>query len=72
MRDEHADSSLLIGLHKLAEQNGDGMVPELYALLAERRQADRDMANVVPLPRGRDAASSVAPRGPSRILSFRR
>ena len=39
MKEERPDASLFIGLHKLAEQNGDGLVPELYALLSERAQA---------------------------------
>jgi len=29
MNEERRDTSLFIGLHKLAEQNGDGLVPEL-------------------------------------------
>ena len=72
MRDGHPDPSLLIGLHKLAEQTGDGLVPELYALLAERRQPEGNMTNVVPFPRERSFAPSAAPRGTSKVLSFRR
>lgn len=34
MSEELRDSSLLIGLHKLAEHSGDGLIPELYALLS--------------------------------------
>ncbi|MFB9947768.1 hypothetical protein ACFFP0_02860 [Rhizobium puerariae] len=48
MSEERRDMSLFIGLHKLAEQNGDGLVPELYALLSTRA-AQPDMTNVVPL-----------------------
>lgn len=54
MNEERRDVSLFIGLHKLAEQNGDGLVPELYALLANRANAAPDITNVVALP--------VAPR----------
>ncbi len=48
MRDEHPDPSLFIGLHKLAEQTGDGLVPELYALLRQGERA-QDLTNVVTL-----------------------
>ncbi len=73
MREERPDASLFIGLHKLAEQNGDGLVPELYALLADRQQMEADMTNVVSFPAGRREASSQAvPAAPGRVLSFRR
>ena len=36
MSDERPDGFMMIGLHKLAAQNGDGLVPELYALLTRR------------------------------------
>ncbi|WP_037110827.1 hypothetical protein [Pseudorhizobium marinum] len=71
MTEERPDASLLIGLHKLAEQNGDGFVPELYALLAAQPQADR--VNVVPFPAERRVASSHYTRdGPGEVVAFRR
>lgn len=71
MTEERPDASLLIGLHKLAEQNGDGFVPELYALLAARPQADR--VNVVPFPAERRTASSHDTcDGPGEVVAFRR
>ena len=49
MNDERPDAFMMIGLHKLASQNGDGLVPELYALLT--RRADMlESANVTPFP----------------------
>lgn len=73
MKEERPDASLFIGLHKLAEQNGDGLVPELYALLSERAQA-ADMTNVVAFPGGRrDApAADILQDGSAKVLSFHR
>jgi hypothetical protein len=72
MREERPDSSLFIGLHKLAEQNGDGLVPELYALLTQNAPAS-DMTNVVTFPADRREASREAVANtPARILAFRR
>lgn len=72
MNEERPDASLFIGLHKLAEQNGDGLVPELYALLSERAQA-ADMTNVVTFPGGRrEAPADFLHDGSARVLSFHR
>ncbi|MBX5104830.1 hypothetical protein HJB52_23700 [Rhizobium lentis] len=41
MNDQRRDGFTMIGLHKLAAQSGDGLVPELYELFqlhAERQQ----------------------------------
>lgn len=72
MREERPDPSLFIGLHKLAEQNGEGLVPELYYyLLAEG--AKPDMTNVVTFPIDRrNITSDAVPDAPGRILAFRR
>lgn len=71
MTEERPDASLLIGLHKLADQNGDGVVPELYALLAARPEADP--ATVVPFPAERRTASRHDTRdGPGEVVAFRR
>lgn len=73
MSEERRDSSLLIGLHKLAEQNGDGLVPELYALLAGRRDAPADMTNVVPMPsRTRSTTQVTSQDETGQVLAFRR
>jgi len=49
VNDERPEAFAMIGLHKLAAQNGDGLVPELYALLT-RRACLLDSANVVEFP----------------------
>ena len=41
---------MMIGLHKLAAQNGDGLVPELYALLTSRARMQEDYPNVTEFP----------------------
>ena len=64
MRDERPEASLFIGLHKLAEQNGDGLVPELYALLTQDAPAP-DMTNVVTFPADRRGAFPDASPGAS-------
>jgi len=53
---------MMIGLHKLAAQNGDGLVPELYALLT--RRADMlQSENVTEFP-------LASARPPARAVSF--
>ena len=49
MIDNGPDGFALIGLHKLAAQNGDGLVPELYELLMRRANDQRRAANVATL-----------------------
>ena len=74
MNEERRDTSLFIGLHKIAEQNGDGLVPELYALLTARAEAAADMTNVVVMPkavRGTLTADVVSGES-ARVLAFRR
>ncbi|QRI66097.1 hypothetical protein JQ506_13255 [Shinella sp. PSBB067] len=62
MSDERPEAFMMIGLHKLAAQNGDGLVPELYALLA--RRADMlESANATEFP-----VQSVRP--PARAAAF--
>lgn len=73
MNEERRDTSLFIGLHKLAEQNGDGLVPELYALLTRRAEAAADMTNVVVLPKTvRGVETEVSPAESARVLAFKR
>ncbi len=59
MREERPDASLLIGLHKLADQNGEGMVPELYTLLAQHADRAVDMTNVVAYAPDRSAPQTT-------------
>jgi hypothetical protein len=71
MNEERPDAGLFIGLHKLAQQNGDGLVPELYELLT--RRAEPDMTNVVAFPAGlRSSGSGALPAEAGRVLAFRR
>lgn len=67
MNEGSRDGSLLIGLHKLAQQGGDGLVPELYALLSQPREDSKTLSNVVQFPgaaQGERASSSTrAERG---------
>lgn len=72
MREERPDASLFIGLHKLAEQNGDGLVPELYALLT-RTEPVHDTTNVVTFPPDRrEPSGDSLPVAPGKVLAFRR
>ncbi|MBB4236020.1 hypothetical protein [Rhizobium esperanzae] len=46
MNEQRPDGFTMIGLHKLAAQSGDGLVPELYELFqqhAERQQICQNM-----------------------------
>lgn len=62
MSDERPEAFMMIGLHKLAAQNGDGLVPELYALLT--RRADMLASeNVTEFP-------LASARPPARAASF--
>ncbi len=73
MNEERRDTSLFIGLHKLAEQNGDGLVPELYALLTGRAETAADMTNVVVMPRvERGTMVEASSTESARVLAFKR
>jgi hypothetical protein len=50
MSNERPDQFMMIGLHKLASQFGDGLVPELYELLSRRAQIVEDNPNVTEFP----------------------
>ena len=53
MSDDRRDATLFIGLHKLAQQNGDGLVPELYDLLTRRPDELPEGNGIVRFPIGR-------------------
>ncbi len=73
MRDERPDPSLFIGLHKLAEQNGEGLVPELYELLVSRGRDDRHNDNVIRFPAHATVSATTVPSWEAgKVLSFRR
>ncbi|NLS15422.1 hypothetical protein HGP16_02475 [Rhizobium sp. P40RR-XXII] len=63
MIDNGPDGFLLIGLHKLAAQNGDGLVPELYELLMRRAEEQR-AANIASFPAWKARQPGEAPDQP--------
>ena len=50
MNDERPDRMMMIGLHKLAAELGDGLVPELYELLTRRARMIEENANITAFP----------------------
>ncbi|WDZ75691.1 hypothetical protein PWG15_13840 [Ensifer adhaerens] len=50
MNEERPDLCMMIGLHKLAAQHGDGLVPELYEILTRRARMVEENANVTEFP----------------------
>ncbi len=50
MSDREPQTFTLLGLHRLAAQKGDGLVPELHALLMARACAPPPDPNVVAFP----------------------
>lgn len=50
MTGEGHDGFMMIGLHKLAEQNGDGLIPELLALLTRESRFQAENPNVTAFP----------------------
>jgi hypothetical protein len=50
MSDRRPEGYTLIGLHKLAAQNGEGLVPELYELMMEREERRLHYPNVEQFP----------------------
>ena len=50
MSEKRPDRFTMIGLHKLAAQNGDGLVPELYDLLKKHAEQREHCANVAEFP----------------------
>ncbi|HTO34534.1 MAG TPA: hypothetical protein VL202_25680 [Pararhizobium sp.] len=75
MSNERPDQFMMIGLHKLASQSGDGLVPELYELLTRRAQMVEDNPNVTEFPawQSRPQAREVfglAPEPRDNILPF--
>jgi hypothetical protein len=50
MKDQPFQGFMMIGLHKLAAQNGDGLVPELYDLLKQNAARRELYPNVTEFP----------------------
>jgi hypothetical protein len=49
MSDDRPDGFAMIGLHRLASVDGQGLVPELYALMSGRGDS-RQAVNVIAFP----------------------
>ncbi|MBX5165629.1 MULTISPECIES: hypothetical protein [unclassified Rhizobium] len=50
MNDQRPDGFTMIGLHKLAAQTGEGLVPELYALFRQHTDRQQIYRNVMLFP----------------------
>ncbi|MBD9448230.1 MULTISPECIES: hypothetical protein [unclassified Rhizobium] len=50
MNEERPGGVMMIGLHKIAAQRGDGLVPELYELLLRNAERRKDYPNVSEFP----------------------
>lgn len=59
MNEDRGDQTMLIGLHKLAQQSGDGLVPELYALLTRRPDELEEDDCIVRFPIGQTRPPSA-------------
>ncbi|OBZ92500.1 hypothetical protein ADU59_25945 [Pararhizobium polonicum] len=75
MNNERPDQFAMIGLHKLASQCGDGLVPELYELLSRRASMVEGNPNVTEFPAWQArpparAVFGVAPEPRDNILPF--
>lgn len=53
------DDFMLIGLHKMAAERGDGLIPEMLDVLRRSGQALADGADLVQFP-GRQAEPKIA------------
>jgi hypothetical protein len=72
MSGDRPDSFNLIGLHKMAQSNGDGLVPELLAALAERHSRFEDEMLLRHTAAGKEDDDSGAGARPANVLHFPR
>ncbi len=70
MRDERPDPYLLIGLHKLAEMQGEGMLPELHDALLRLPQPGAERPSALILPFIRKEGRVFAAGSPMAARSF--
>ncbi|SSC66836.1 hypothetical protein [Ciceribacter selenitireducens] len=74
MSDDDYDRSLLIGLHKMAAQSGDGLAMAMYERFADAETVRRSSAEILPLPglhqRPAKPMSARLPYGEATIISF--
>lgn len=64
MKDQRPEGFMMIGLHKLAAQNGDGLVPELYELLMKNAERETQADNVTEFPYWETRMPGVEPEKP--------
>ena len=64
MNDQRPEGFMMIGLHKLAAQNGDGLVPELYDLLLKNAERQQQNPNVTAFPIWEVRMPGEAPKMP--------
>ncbi|AHG46534.1 hypothetical protein RLEG12_26325 [Rhizobium leguminosarum bv. trifolii CB782] len=50
MNDQRPDGFTMIGLHKLAAQNGEGLVPELFEVFRQHAERQQIYQNVALFP----------------------
>ncbi|MCO5732124.1 hypothetical protein [Rhizobium sp. SSA_523] len=77
MIDDRRDNTFLIGLHKLAQQNGEGLVPELYDLLTRRPDEWPEGDKIMRFPIGRTRLPNAQmpddlDGAPAQIIPLRR
>jgi len=74
MSDDDFDRSLLIGLHKMAAQSGDGLATAMYERIADTEAVRQSSAEIVPLPglhqRPTKPMSARLPYGEGTIIGF--
>ena len=72
MNHDSRDGTFFIGLHKLAQQNGDGLVPELYELLTRRPDELEETDKIVRFPIGRTRLPHTdVPEITGQVISIR-
>jgi hypothetical protein len=75
MSDHIPHEFMMIGLHKMAAERGDGLIPELLTLYATRQRMQNDASNIVAFPE--DLASPAcahagsADIGNDNVIAFR-
>jgi len=74
MSDDDYDRSLLIGLHKMAAQSGDGLAMAMYERFADTETVRQTSAEIVPLSglhqRPAKPMSARPPYGEGTIIGF--
>ena len=71
MSDQRPDGFTMIGLHKLAAQTGEGLVPELYELFEQHAERQRIYPNVTLFPTWEarmPGEAATRPLGPAAAL----